>query len=244
LVEIKNGYRVDTLRKKLLLIGFFMLLVYSNIALAQIEPETETIVSDNDILNGGYFVLYRRDISCYDTSVTVILSSSEPVEFGVCDDPDLEDWNNDEGPYPEWYYNAEDVLTRTMTFILDKGTYDFCLLNWGVNPASYTISVTITFDPSNTGGLNTIWYVVIAVVIIGGLIGIFLFRRSRRSKTQQPYSQPSTHDSRQIYTPYQPPSYTTQAPATITPTGTKVCQNCGADMESDVRFCTNCGSQI
>lgn len=220
------------LRKKLLFIGFFILLAYSSTALAQ--TETETIITDTDTLNGGYFVRYREDISYDDTSVTVILSSSEPIEFGTCDEGDLE----------VWYYNAEDVLTRTMTFILDKGTYDFCLLNWGVNTASYTISVTITFDPSNTGSLNTIWYVVIAFVIVGGLIGIFLFMRSRRNKTQQPYSQPSTYDSTKIYTPYQPPSYTTQAPAAITPIGTKVCQNCGADMENDVRFCTNCGSQI
>ncbi len=241
MIEIKNGYRVDTLRKKLLFIGFFILLAYSSIALAQ--TETETIITDTDTLNGGYFVRYREDISYDDTSVTVILSSSEPIEFGTCDDGDLEDWNEG-GAYPVWYYNVENVLTRTMTFILDKGTYDFCLLNWGVNSTSYTISVTIAFDPSHTSGLNTIWFVIIAVVVIGGLIGIFLFIRSRRSKTQQPHSQPSTYDSRQIYTPYQSPSYPTQAPATITPMGTIVCQNCGADMESDVKFCTNCGSQI
>lgn len=234
------------LRKKLLVIGFFILLAYSSTALAQ--TETETIITDTDTLNSGYFVRYREDISYDDTSVTVILSSSEPIEFGTCDEGDLEAWN-DGGNYPVWYYNAEDVLSRTMTFILDKGTYDFCLLNWGVNAASYTIAVTITFDPSNTGGLNTIWYVIIAVIVIGGLIGIFLFMRSRRSKAQQPYSQPSTYDSTQIYTPYQSPtyeqsSYTTQAPAIITPLGAKVCQNCGADMESDAKFCTNCGSQI
>ena len=162
---------MKTLRKKLLFIGFIILLAYSSTALAQ--TETETIITDTDTLDGGYFVRYREDISYDDTSVTVILSSSEPIEFGTCDEGDLETWN-DGGSYPVWYYNAEDVLSRTMTVILDKGTYDFCLLNWGVNTASYTIAVTITFDPSNTGGLNTIWYVVIAVIVIGGLIGISL----------------------------------------------------------------------
>ncbi len=240
---------MKTLRKKLLFIGFFILLVYSSTALAQTETETETIVSDNDTLEGGHFVLYRRDISYEDTSVTVVLSSSEPIEFGVCDDPDLEKWNDDEGPYPDWYYNAEDVLTRTMTFILDSGSYDFCLLNWGVNPSSYSITVTITFDPSNTSSGNTIWYVIVSLAVIGGLIAIYLFMRSKSKKTQQPYSQQSTYDSRQIYTPYQSPtteqpSYTAQPPATITPIGKNVCQNCGAYLESDAKFCTNCGSQI
>lgn len=237
---------MKTLRKRLLVIGFFILLAYSNTTLAQ--TETETIISDTDTLDGGYFVRYREDISYYDTNVTVILNSSEPIEFGACDEGDLETWN-DGGDYPVWYYNAEDVLTRTMKFILDKGTYDFALLNWGVNAANYSITVIIEYDPSNTGGGSTIWYVIIAVIVIGGLIGIFLFMRSRRSKTQQPYSQPSTYDSTQIYTPYQSPtyeqpSYTTQAPATIKPIGTIVCQNCGADMENDAKFCTNCGSQI
>jgi len=225
------------------------LLAFSSTALSQTGTETETIVSDSDTLDGGYFVLYRRDISYEDTSITVVLSSSEPIEFGVCDDPELEKWNDDEGPYPDWYYNAEDVLTRSMTFILDSGSYDFCLLNWGVNSSSYSITVTITYDPSNTSSSSTIWYVIIALVVIGGLFGIFLFMRSKSKKTQQPSSHQSTYDSRQIYTPYQSstyeqPSSSTQQPATITPIGKNVCQNCGAYLEDDAKFCTNCGSQL
>ncbi len=234
------------MRKKLLFIGFFVLLAYSSTAL--IQADTETIVSDTDTLSSMYFVRYREDISYYDTNVTVVLNSSEPIEFGVCDEGDLEDWN-DSGDDLVWYYNVEDALVRTMTFVLDKGTYDFCLLNWGVNTSSYSITITITFDPSNTGGESTIWYVIIAVIVIGGLIGIFLFMRSRRSKTQQPYSQPSTYDSTKVYTPYQSPtfeqsSYAAQKPATIAPMGTKVCQNCGSNEENDAKFCTNCGSQM
>jgi len=237
---------VKTLRKKLLLIGFFILLVYSSTAL--IQADTETIISDADTLSSGYYVLYRRDISYYDTNVTVVINSNEPLEFGVCDEGDLEDWN-DGGDYPVWYYNGEDVLVISMTFVLNKGTYDFCLLNWDVNIASYSINVIITFDPSNTGGGSTMWYVIIAIIVIGGLIGISLFKRSRRRKAQQPYSQPSTYDSTNIYTPYQSPtyeksSYATQKPATIATMGTKVCQNCGADKKSYDRFCTNCGSKL
>lgn len=236
---------MNTLRKKLLFIGLLILLAYSSVALAQ--ADTETLITDTDTLDGGYYVRYREDISYYDTSLTVVLSSSEPIEFGVCDEGALEEWN-DGGDYPVWYYNSEDVLTRSMTFILDIGTFDFCLLNWGVNTANYTITVTITYDPANTGSGNTIWYIIIGIVGIGVLIGIIMFMRSRKRKTQQ-HSQPSQYDSRQIYTPYQSttyeqPSYASQAPSPLKPAGTKVCQNCGADMESDTVFCTNCGSRI
>ncbi len=242
---------MKTLRKKLLFIGFFILLVYSTTAFAQ--ADTEVIISDTDNLTGGYFILYRREISYFDTNVTVVLNSSEPIEFGVCDDGDLEDWNEG-GDYPIWYYNSEDVFTRTMHFILDDGDYNFCLLNWGVNTANYTLTVTITYDIANTPTSSIfsgsiIWYIIIIVVIIVALMGIFRFMRSRRRKTQQQYSQASQYDSRQIYTPYQSstyeqPSYASQTPTPLKPLETKVCQNCGADMEGDAVFCTNCGSKI
>ncbi len=233
---------MNTLRKKLLFIGFLILLAYSSTALTQ--ADTETLFTDTDTLEGGYYVRYREDISYYDTSLTVVLNSNEPIEFGVCDEGALEEWN-DGGDDPVWYYKSEDVLTRTMTFILDKGTYDFCLVNWGIHTASYTITVTITYDPANTGSGNAKWYIIIGIVGMGGLIGIFMFMRSRKSKTQQ-YSQTSQQDSRQIYTPYQSSTYEqpSQAPPSLKPMGTKVCQNCGADMKNNTVYCTNCGSRI
>ncbi|MBY9002181.1 MAG: zinc ribbon domain-containing protein [Candidatus Heimdallarchaeota archaeon] len=224
------------MKKKILFIGFIVLLAYTSPAFAQ--TETEILFTDADTLEGGYYVRYRMDISYNDVSVNVNINSSEPVDFGVCNEGGLE-----EGSDLVWYYHVENVTLKSMTFILDKGTFDFGLLNWGVDTASYSITVEITFDPTNTGSSGSwIWYIIIGAIVVGGIVGIFLFSRSRRAKTSQSYAQPQTYIPSQVHT-YQP-TFTTQQPAVITPMGVKVCPNCGGDNEDDARFCTTCGSKI
>ncbi len=210
------------------------------------QVTTELLFSDTDTLDGGYWVRYQYEVSNSDTSIRVDMDSSEPLDFGICDGDEMEDWQNG-GSEPSWHLYRTNVTLNTITALLNRGTYDFVLINWGVSTSSYDIIVYESFDPSSGFG-NNIYTIIGIGIAIFAIIGIIAFVRSRRRRdAPAPVHYQTQVEPYQAYT-QQPSQY--QSPSTdqtlfeSQPKGMQICPNCGADEDMTTKFCTNCGSKL
>ncbi len=221
--------------KKLLFSLVLIVLALDTTILTQAKSTTETIFDDSTTVQWGYIWVIEEKIPASDTSVSVTVNSDEFVEFWVADKGDADNYING---FDIWVYFWEvDVLSETFNFVLEnKQTYEFVIENYNAGMFDAYVDLTITFTYETT----YTWIIFVVLGVLGAGLVVYLVTRSRRkSPTSQTYS------SGQIYQPVMSSDYTTQE--TLKPQGsalTKFCSYCGVSIESDARFCTNCGSQI
>lgn len=227
-------------------IVFVFIVCFSYSILANAETTTTDLLTDSDTLPSGYFVLYTKTISQSSTTVRVTVTSSDNVDVAICGGGDFEEWN-DGGSEPYWHAYSSDVTSTTITEILDSGSYDFVIINFGLSTVSYTISATQSYEVGGSDSEPGDWiYGLIGLGVIAIIIGAIVFRRRRRQQLQ---SEPGYYQQQQQYQTYQPQQtyQTTEQPPYAfnqTPQGLKVCPNCGFNEVLDAKFCTSCGSKL
>jgi len=232
---------------------------------ANADTTTDLLFNDSDTLSPGYYVRYQDSISHSSTTVRVEIDANGPLDFGICNADEMEEWN-DGGPEPTWYVYRQDVSVSTINVVLNSRSYDFVLMNFGSFTVSYDIDVYETYElspttGSPTGDIGDYVYGLIGFGIILAIgIGVFAVIRSRRRRQQapyqpppepyQPYSQQSYQQPSQYppsYSQFQGPSQTEPSSQPITdssPKGLQVCLNCGNNEDANTKFCTNCGSKL
>ncbi|MCG3226597.1 MAG: zinc ribbon domain-containing protein [Candidatus Heimdallarchaeota archaeon] len=229
------------------LIYIILISIGVSIVFANAQITTSMLFSDSDSLSSGYWVRYQYEVSQSDTTVRVDLDSSEPIDFGICDKDEMEDWQ-DGGSEPSWYVYRTNVTLNTISVTVNRGTYDFVLINWGASTSYYDITTYESYDPSSSFG-NNIYTIIGIGIAIFVIIGIAAFVRSRRRReapvqyqtqaTQVGPYQPFTQQPSE----YQPPT-SEQTVFEAKPKGLQICPNCGADEEISAKFCTNCGGKL
>ncbi|MCG3221676.1 MAG: zinc ribbon domain-containing protein [Candidatus Heimdallarchaeota archaeon] len=230
------------------LIYIILVSIGASIVFANAQVTTNTLFSDSDSLSGGYWIRYQYEVEHTDTTIRVDLDSSEPIDFGICDKDEMEDWQNG-GSEPSWHVYRTNVTLNTITVTVNKGTYDFVLINWGISISYYDITVYESYDPSSTSfGDKMYIFIGIGVAVIAVIV-IAAFVRSRRRReapvqyqtqtTQVGPYQPFTQQTSE----YQPPA-SEQTIFEAKPKGLQTCPNCGADEEISAKFCTNCGGKL
>lgn len=233
------------MRKRLL---FYIVFISLGLLVTSVNAQvtTDLLFSDTDTLAGGYYVRYQYDIDYSDSSIRIDIDASEPLDFGICNGGEMEDWQNG-GSEPSWYVYRTNVTLNTITSVLDRGTYDFVLINWGSLTSSYDITVYASYDPSSNFFSNNITTIIIVIVAVFAAIGITALMRSRRRKAAPPIQYQTQTQPYQSYTQqptqYQPPS-TDQTMFESKPKGMQICPNCGADEDMTTKFCTNCGTKL
>jgi len=237
---------------KIKTIVFVFIVCFSHSILVNAEITTTDLFADSDTLPSGYFVYYTRTISQSSTTVRVTISSSDNVDVAICGGGDFVEWN-DGGPEPYWHAYSSNVTSITITEILNSGSYDFVIINFGLSTISYTISATQSYDVGGSGLEPGDWiYGLIGLGVLAIIIGTIVFRRRRRQQMatqpgyyqqQQTYQPQRTYEPQQTYQTYQaaeqPPSAFSQTQQDL-----KVCPNCGFNEDLDAKFCTSCGSKL
>ena len=94
--------------------------------------------------------------------------------------------------------------------------------------------------------VGTISYWIDTLLMVGVAIALFLGSNKVTSAPSTVPSTPQSHSPGTIYTPYQPPVQQTTQPIQYKtpPIEPSRCSNCGSDLESGAKFCTNCGVNI
>ncbi|NPD87713.1 MAG: zinc ribbon domain-containing protein [Asgard group archaeon] len=223
----------------IVLINIGLLIVF-----ADAQVTTSMLFNDNDSLAGSYWVRYQYEISHSDTTISVDINSSEPIDFGICDKDEMEDWQNGESE-PSWYVYRTNVTLNTITVTVNRGTYDFVLINWGVSISYYEITTYESYDPSFSFGnkLYSIIGIGITIFVVIGIIAFVRSKRRRRTPVQYQTQVGSYQPFTQQPSEYQPPS-SEQTVFEAKPKGLQICPNCGADEEISAAFCTNCGGKL
>ena len=112
--------------KNKLLISVIFISLGLLISSVNAQVTTDLLFNDTDTLAGGYYVRYQYDVDNSDSSIRVDIDASQPIDFGICDGGDMEDWQNG-GSEPSWYVYRTNVTLNTITTLLNRGTYDFVL---------------------------------------------------------------------------------------------------------------------
>jgi len=241
-------YPEDYKMKSKALIYIIFISIGVSIVFTNAQVTTNTLFSDSDSLSGGYWVRYQYEVSQSDTTIRVDIDSSEPIDFGICDKDEMEDWQ-DGGSEPSWYVYRTNVTLNTISVTVNRGTYDFVLINWGASTSYYDITAYESYDPSSSFG-NNIYTIIGIGIVIFVIIGIIVFVRSRRRRAAAPVQYQTQTAQVGPYQPltqqpseYQPPT-SEQTIFEAKPKGLQICPNCGADEEISAKFCTNCGGKL
>ena len=232
--------------KSKLLIYILIISIGISIASTNAQMTTNMLFNYSNELFAGYYAVYPRDILHSDTIIRVDLNASVPISFGICDENKMDNWQQHGGSEPYWYVLQNDVTIDTISVNVNRGTYDFVLINYGSINCAYNITVYESYDTSSSFG-NNIYTIIGIVIAIFVIIGITAFIRSRRRRVEPTHYQTQAQ-IHQTFTPQQPTEYKPltdeQTVFNTKPKGLQVCPNCGADEEISTQFCTNCGSKL